>query len=239
MFDRLVTIFLLASIGLGCVTWLRKERFADVRLIRPELMRQPVQTPTHEPPFTFTYRDVSYQAIPLARYELWGLVVSHNDIDSIADTMHDENSVDTKDVCVLWGRNLQRPDFNHLDIHNASFTCFFRYGPGVFFEPRDLSNNHLITDSDYLRDKISHLSVGDQVHFKGLLVSYQEPRWGGFWRTSSLVRTDTGNGACEVVFVKDIEVYDVPYSLWHRLFLAAWIGAALLAVLKFFLALRA
>ena len=47
--------------------------------------------------------------------------------------------------------------------------------------------------------------TGDYIRFKGLLASYQNPG-NGFSRGTSTVRTDTGNGACETVYLSEFEV---------------------------------
>jgi hypothetical protein len=57
--------------------------------------------------------------------------------------------------------------------------------------------------------------VGDQVHFRGYLVDYTGPAG---TRVSSTVRTDTGNGACEVVYVEGFEILDSTNRLWRRAF---------------------
>jgi hypothetical protein len=75
--------------------------------------------------------------------------------------------------------------------------------------------------------------VGDQVHFKGMLVNYTNPAtWRGWWRRSSTSRTDAGNTACEVVFVNSLEVLARGTPFWHAAY--SWGGwlAVLVLVLK-------
>jgi hypothetical protein len=236
MLDRLLTGLLLASLILGVAAWVKKERYADAGTVRPELLQAPKQSATSEPPFSIYYEGTTYSVKPLAKYDLYGLVVSHNNIESIADLQHDATSLDTKDLCVVWGDNLRSNEFNKVDIHNASYTCFFRYEQGVKFHHNQLSNNHLIAGEQFIRDKIEEIGVGDQVHIKGLLVSYQAPGWGSFWRQSSLTRDDTGNGACEVLYVKSIDIYDAPRSRWQAAFWWGWMSVMILLVIKFALA---
>ena len=79
--------------------------------ILPELLQEPAQGATDRAPFSFDYKGKQCRVRPVASYELWGLVVSHNDIKSVADIYHDTSSVDTKDLCVLWGESLRHGDF--------------------------------------------------------------------------------------------------------------------------------
>jgi len=48
-------------------------------------------------------------------------------------------------------------------------------------------------------------SVGDQIYFKGYLAEYAHSNR-TFTRGTSTSRTDTGNGACETVYVEDYQI---------------------------------
>ena len=71
------------------------------------MFRVPEQTEIDDGTFDFTYKGQRVEVEPVADYEMWGLVVSHNNIKSIADIYHDSSSVDTKDLCVVWGDSLR------------------------------------------------------------------------------------------------------------------------------------
>lgn len=180
------------------------------------LRAEPAQTPTSAAPFSFDYAGRTYQIEPVADYVLHGLVMSRNNPKSMADAYHDSRSVDTRDLCVVWGPNLQIP-LHRVSVHNSSWTCWVKWPAGVDFDMTALSNNHLITDSDAVRAQIEAVRPGDQVRVEGLLVNYfpeDQPTWR---RTTSTRRDDDGNTACEVVFVDSIEVLrvgtPVPYAL--------------------------
>jgi hypothetical protein len=169
------------------------------------LTQEPVQTASTAAPFSFEHAGRTYLVEPVADYELWGLVMSRNNPRSMADAYHDSRSVDTRDLCVVWGPNLEVP-LRRVSVKNTSWTCWVRWPRGVDFDTSALSNNHLITDSDALRDRIEQVRPGDQVRLRGMLVNYSpedQPTWR---RTTSTVRTDDGGHACEVVFVEELEV---------------------------------
>ena len=56
---------------------------------------------------------------------------------------------------------------------------------------------------------------GDQIHLKGYLVTYSH---GGGTRGTSLTRDDTGNGACETIYVTDINILRKANRFWRYLF---------------------
>ena len=56
----------------------------------------------------------------------------------------------------------------------------------------EVSNNHLITADDSIRDRVAGVAVGDQVHLRGLLTRYGS---GNGVRGTSTTRDDVGDGA--------------------------------------------
>lgn len=211
---------------LGCLVLLllaswRKGELAPPEEIEPALRSEPTQTATARAPFEFSYRGRACRVRPVAEYELWGLVVSHNDIHSVADIYHGRSSVDTKDLCVVWGGNLSRDDYRRVEFDSGPFTCYFEFEQGVRFEMSEASNNHLITDREDVRRCIASVRVGDQIHLRGQLVDYQMDDWEDFWRQTSTIRYDTG---CEVVYVETIEVLRRGTPVWYALATLAWTG---------------
>lgn len=71
------------------------------------------------------------------------------------------------------------------------------------------ANMHLIPESGTVRRALKRIEVGDIVSFSGSLVNVDADD-GWRWR-SSLTRADTGNGACEVILVKDFQIVTSEY----------------------------
>lgn len=218
--------------ALHVISWHQKARPIPIASILPELRREPRQTATDPTPFAFSYRGRPYNVKPLAAYDLAGLVVSHNDIGGLADIYHTKDSLDTKDVCVIWGDNVATEDFHRVKFWNGPWTCHWRYPDGVRTAASQVSNNHLITQSDSIRQAIARVRVGDQIRVRGRLVAYQDAAHAEFWRTSSLTRGDTGNGACEVVFVENLEILKAGAPGWWTLYLLSLGGLGALAALE-------
>lgn len=223
-------LLLLVAVVLG-LAWTQKDRLPPPQELLPDLAQAPAQTPVEDAPFRFGYRKHEYEVKTLAAYELWGVIVSHNDITGLADIYHSADSFDTKDVCVLWGGNAGRDDYLKARFSSGAWTCYYEYPEGVSLNPQEVSNNHLITTSASLRKAINGLHKGDQIHFRGRLVSYRDLKAPEFWRTSSLTRSDSGNGACEVVLVEQLDVLKPGNPGWRKTYqLAAWAFLALLAL---------
>lgn len=199
----------------------------DPGSILPELLQSPKQGTTSRDEFDFEYKGKACRVRPVATYDLHGLVVSHNNIDSFADIYHDSTSVDTKDLCVIWGTTLESTDFHQVKFKSGPWTCYFSYPPGTKFAHDKLGNNHLITDDAAIRDTIDQVRIGDQIHMKGLLVDYQMSDWQAFWRRSSTTRKDND---CEVVFVEDLEILQAGTPGWYLAYRLGWITLILIPI---------
>lgn len=110
------------------------------------------------------------------------------------------------DLAVGWGPMSDQAVLDRLEITQASRFFYYEY-KGVPPIPRDeinshATNLHLIPSSKEISARCNALRSGDLIHLSGLLVEASGEGI-GTWR-SSLSRTDTGNGACELVWVEDV-----------------------------------
>jgi hypothetical protein len=69
---------------------------------------------------------------------------------------------------------------------------------------RHSANMHMIPADASIEEALDHVRPGHVVRIRGDLVKASHPD--GFRWKSSLTRRDAGNGACEVVFVREVEV---------------------------------
>ena len=230
---RLLQVLLGAALLVWGGAWHQSRQLPERPAILPELLQEPKQGPTRRPEFGFSYRGGDYIVQPVASYELYGLVVTHNNTIGLADITHDENSVDTKDLCVLWGANLERDDYRSITFESTPTWCHWSWrSEAIRFDETSIANNHLVTDSAALRAALDRVHVGDQIRFKGMLVNYMDTRYPGAWRNSSTRRTDGGAGACEVVFFEELEVLK-PHATaaWQVQRVMPWVVGVLLAAI--------
>ena len=191
-----------------------------------EIENEPRQTPTNERPFHATVNDVEYLVEPEYAYELTGMVVSYRRHEGNS-RMHmlANDHINMIDVCVVWGDNT-RSDLHAIDFWNGIFTCnVFTRDMAAWdsFDMNQLSNNHLISDDEFTRKQVRKIRVGDQVRFRGYLASYSNDS--GSKRGTSTTRTDTGDGACETVYVEDFRIVEPATSGWR---ISMWTSLALL-----------
>lgn len=202
--------------------WNRNALPGDIDLV-PELSGVPKQTGTRRSPFDVFYEGAGYRVEPEYAYELHGLVVSyrHHDGNSRMHRMAGDH-LNMLDVCVVWGDNAANGHLVEFDFWNGIFTC--NYGTKsneawAAFDETAVSNNHLLSDDPIVRGQVRGLRVGDQVRVRGLLASYTSGN--GSVRGTSTTRTDTGDGACETIWVESFEILRRSTSAWQ---LAFWVA---------------
>lgn len=176
------------------------------------LQRDPVQEETQEDRFEYVNNELKEIYVkPLYDYEISGLVVSDNGSYSWWSQFFPQMlGSRIKDLCVVWGDNVQSiENLEKIKFWNTNYTCYtqWRGGPDApTFNALQLSNNHLISDDPQVRRKILSAKKGDQITIRGVLVEYGDAETNQVERISSIVRTDNGNGACETIYVKEVEV---------------------------------
>ena len=212
------------------LAWWREDALPPPADIRDELLAEPLQRPRALPAFTAHASGVDYRVQPRYSYELHGLVVSRHDAAVWWDSAHAEwnDHLNVVDLCVVWGENIRRDAYRDIRYTHDQWTCWYSTRSAeayARFDPSAISNSHLITDDPAIARALRAARVGDQIRVRGYLADYRLPS--GFTRVSSSVRDDTGNGACEVVYVDAFEILQAGGGSWRTL---KWVALAMLAV---------
>lgn len=171
---------------------------------------EPIQETSEPQAFTTTIKGYTYTLSPRATYAIAGLVVSQHRGDALLNLYHQADPGNIKDVCVVWGEAITNGSYRKVEFWSGEFTCSYRWS-GILAPPfiaEKMSNNHLIPATPAVAAQIDAIHVGDQIRMTGLLVDYQVAKDGReiFTRRTSLIRNDTDNGACEILYVTDLAV---------------------------------
>lgn len=219
-------VMIVSALTLLVAFWNRNDLPGEIAF-HPKLKDEPRQRETHKQPLKLSYAGVEYRVEPLYDYELYGLVVSYRQHDG-ESSMHkwSNDHLNMADVCVVWSDTAFSPTLSKLDFWNGIFTCNVQTRDSVAwsnFKMNQLSNNHLISADPFVRDRVAEVRIGDQIHIKGSLSRYGAV--GGGLRGTSTTREDTGDGACETIFVDDFAIIVPGFSLWRT---TMWVSLAVL-----------
>ncbi len=232
---RINTLVMIASAILALVAFVNRNDLPRSIDRVPALSDEPRQRPTDERPFVVRYKDVEYRVEPEYAYDLVGLVVSFRHHDG-RSRMHRRSNdhLNMLDVCVLWGDTASNPYLPRIDFWNGIFTCNVStrdQDAWESFDMTELSNNHLISEDDFIRDRVRDIRIGDQIRVSGALASYVSGN--GSRRGTSTTRTDTGDGACETIYVREFEIVRAATNYWRLALYAALCVLAVTLVIHF------
>lgn len=139
----------------------------------------------------------------LAEYELKGVVKEKKRYKDYP------SQISRYDIVIAWGELNSEALDPHIKYSQGSRWYYYKYSPEF---PRDASyivensaNVHLVHADDKVLKEIKKIDTDDYVSIEGYLIEVTFTN--GPWR-SSLTRTDTGNGACEIMYVTDIDIVD-------------------------------
>ena len=231
----MVKLLLASGFLLLVVALWQRHSLPEPGLLNPVLLQEPEQVQVREAPFETSVGGVTYRIQPLFHYELHGLVVSHHDSDTWWDYIHREwnDHMNVVDLCVIWGNNAGSGAYRDIEFSSGQFVCYWQASTQekfAAFDQNAISNNHLLTDDPQIAKKMRSVRVGDQIRFRGFLAEYSHNHNGQpFKRGTSTIRTDTGNGACETIYVKDFEIIRRGGGPWRSMLWVAWalIGAGI------------
>jgi hypothetical protein len=229
---HLNNLVLLTSALLALVAfWNRNDLPAHVDF-RRELADAPRQVRTEKRPFAVDYAGVTYSVEPQFEYELYGMIVSYRLHDG-KSRMHmlANDHLNVADLCVVWSSTAFSPTLRKVDFWNGIFTCNFQTRDReawARFRTDQVANNHLLSADPAIRERVAGVRIGDQIRVRGWLASYGS---GAGKRGTSTTRDDTGDGACETIFIEDFQVLEPARSGWRLALYAALavLGVALLA----------
>ncbi|MBD3654161.1 hypothetical protein [Kangiella sp.] len=118
-----------------------------------------------------------------------------------------EAEVSPTDLALGWGRMSDESILQHINITQSG--RFYRWRVESFPIPRreietHSANMHLIPADEYVKHLIDDIREGEIIELSGSLVNVKA-KDGWFW-SSSLTRNDTGNGACELIWVDSLTI---------------------------------
>jgi len=165
--------------------------------------RQPLQGPLLEGELAVSVN--GWKLTPLATYSIQArvLAVKRYRSDPTAD-------LSPYDVLLGWGPMSDSATLSQISFSQRNRFGYWHHGPNTSISAGEISrhqaNTHLIPASADIQSRMGWLREGSVVILRGKLVEARRADGVGQpWR-SSLSRTDTGDGACEIVYVESLVI---------------------------------
>lgn len=207
LFSSIIILLLLFS--LGC----EKPHVSRVESEGIDTSQDPVQSPLSSyEPMVKEIREGHFTLTPLAEYKLRGMVVSVKPYSSGWEAM-----ISPCDLAIVWGKLTDTQYERFISYSQRNRWYFYRYQRDCPLDEAYIishsSNNHIIPESENILRAIKTLKRKDRIVLEGFLVNVKGTYKGRplYWN-SSLSRSDTGNGSCELIYVSKIRINDNVYE---------------------------
>lgn len=187
------------SLAAGCAT---KSRWPDKTLVPFEPVQKPLTTAIKP------WKHKDYLIRPLANFDVTGRVLLTEDFRSGR-----EAELSPKDLTLGWGAMSHNQYLQQLSLsHSGRFYQWQAKEEGIDKDnvTRNSANMHFIPANDRVAAILKGIRRDDLIRARGYLVQVEAPD-GWHW-VSSQVRTDSGAGACELIFTEQLEVLLAPPS---------------------------
>jgi hypothetical protein len=142
----------------------------------------------------------SYRIEPLEAFEIEARILSREDY-----RLGREADLSPTDLAIGWGPMANPDVLEHIEVSQGNRWYYWK-ARRLPIPRADIvshsANVHVIPGSERVAAELARLSIGDQVRLSGSLVAVRaEDGWR--W-VSSLSRTDTGAGSCELLMLESL-----------------------------------
>lgn len=148
-----------------------------------------------------------YKIIKKAEYKIEALVVSKKEY-----RYGNEAKFSPVDTALAWGELSQKEIVSKVKFSQSNRWYFYEYKEfplGKEYIATHSSNHHLVPSNKNLKKAVKKIKKGDKIIIKGYLISIIGENY--TWN-SSLSRNDTGNGACEIVYIESLVINNREYK---------------------------
>ena len=199
----LLSIILFFHFLFGC----DRPKMTGIESDEIDTSRDPIQTSyKSDEPIIREIKNGHFAITPVAEYKISGMVVSKETYSSNWD-----GKISPVDLAIAWGK-LAEPDWDkYITYSLRNRWYFYQYKPGSPFDHSYVishsGNHHTIPANENIHEAIKTIGKKDKVVLEGVLVNIKGTYKGQpvTWN-SSLSRTDTGNGSCELFYVSKVRI---------------------------------
>lgn len=130
----------------------------------------------------------------------------------------DSKDLSTLDFALGWGKMSSNEVLDRLKIKQRGRWYLWSYSGTAPIPHKEIlshsANTHILPANSRIEKAVDKMYKGHVIYLKGYLVSCSSPD--GFRWKSSVSRTDTGNGACEVMYVTEARLASASPSSSER-----------------------
>jgi hypothetical protein len=186
----------------GSLWWLAGRPVASAAAEDPRWLTEPSQEDTDREPIVVETRRGAVTLVPRAAYDVAAVVRG-----SERYRLDRSAFLSPLDLALAWGEAATPAVRRRVSVFQGArfFTWSTRDGSlDLTALAHQQANVHLVPATPNLRRALLGVGEGDVVRLRGLLVDAAGPD--GFRWSTSLTRTDDGDGSCELLWVEELQV---------------------------------
>lgn len=176
-----------------------------------ENISEPIQT-DYSDTIYMDVKDSHFKIDRIAKYEITGRILEvHKFFRSKILSENNFNNLSPLDLGIGWGKLSPKDSYSDiLEFYSlGSRFLYFKINDiskiSVDEVSNSFSNNHIIPANKKIEKQALKIRKNDYVKIEGYLVNvYQTIDNKNFYWTTSTSRNDTGDGACEIIYVTNI-----------------------------------
>ncbi|MDA3846700.1 MAG: hypothetical protein PF505_09195 [Vallitaleaceae bacterium] len=170
----------------------------------PDHLDEPVQVAIE--PFTVSYMDNEGQEVSMTLFASYSALCGVKGVKKY--TSDGASVLSPRDFVLTWG-DLNAADVDDEISYSQSNRWYYYRYTGDSYVSSDYigehsANTHVIPENVVIERRLKKVGKNDLILIEGYLavVHFDNGDW-----SSSDTRTDKGNGACEILYVTNIEIY--------------------------------
>lgn len=215
--EKILNFIIIISICiiLQTVFFAKDKEIPDINssLIPIEQLADPIQADYSGDDFiSIKDNEMDLKLYPKARYQIYAMVMSKHWY-----SLGWGGKISPYDLALAWNELMLPENRKGITYSQSGRWYYYRYDAGYplpkFYIQSHSSNHHIIPANVNVKKAIDKVNTGDKIYLEGFLV-YIEGKSEGTdvrWK-SSLTREDSGDGACEVLYLTKAVLNDKIYE---------------------------
>lgn len=206
MTKKVIILIMLLLICLSLLTGCEKPQVAREEYTEIDVSQEPLQVQITAEPIRRKVKDGEVTITPLAKYTISAVVVSKKSYSSGWT-----GEIAPVDLALAWGKMADPKYDKYISYSQSDRWYFYECKPETPLTDQYIAthsaNNHIIPASENIRIALKTISKKEKVRLEGYLVKIAGHYKGGtVWWNSSLTRSDSGDGSCEVFYVESVRI---------------------------------
>lgn len=157
-------------------------------------------------PIVLPFKDAEFTLTPVAKYKVSAMVVSKQGY-----RFGWQSRISPLDLALAWGDLAESEYDRYVTYFQNNRWYYFRYKADSPVDKQYIiahsSNHHIIPATENINQALKGIRKKDKVKLEGYLVNVTGQYKGrDVWWNTSLSRSDTGNGSCELFYVTKAQI---------------------------------